>query len=141
LNVLFGVYLCWLALQDWREKQISVWKLLCAFVVLFVWRIGTDALQGGFWLLRDMFPGMVALAVSWITKQKLGYGDGIVLLLLGLCLGIYGCAVVTAAGLCLVIFYGAVQLACCGEKDARIAWIPFLTMSFWGYLWIAVKGG
>ena len=77
----FGIYLCWLSFQDMREKAVSVWKLLAGAGVIIICRIGS---QKGLPSIADLLPGLLGVAVAAISREQIGYADGIVLLLMGM---------------------------------------------------------
>ena len=71
-----------LSVQDIRRKHIGVVPLtilgiLNAVLCIFM---GRDALH----ILTGLVPGVFALLVALVTKGKMGMGDGLVLLALGL---------------------------------------------------------
>ena len=77
--------------SDIRKKEISVISsFICGSVALLLriamglLRPQADAVQ---FLLTAILPGCVLLLIGKITRQEIGYGDGILLLVCGLCLG------------------------------------------------------
>ena len=77
-----------------------------------------------------MKPGGLLLVTAYVTK-KAGYGDGIVLLLLGMALGgdksllIFGLSLllISVWSLILLVFHKA-------GRNTKIPYLPFLTAAF-----------
>lgn len=121
MRTLFGLYLCWLSVEDLREYRISVWKLLPGGVLL----IGSRFLS-----FSNALPGIIALLIARISADKLGCGDGAVILLMGLMVGRQHCllavvlAIVLIAVLCVLRGFDG-QLG-----EYRVPAVPFLTMGY-----------
>lgn len=109
----------------------------CKYYKLPIWLLGLGLLGGLFcWMLQGkeltellpgMLPGLVALVLSYITQEQIGYGDGIILLIIGCCLGVKYCVWIVFAALLgcfltsllLIIFHKA-------KKKARIPFVPYM---------------
>lgn len=125
----------WLALMsaaDIRSCRIPVWMLgaggIGTAVVLLSRFAGNGWDSAG--VLWGMIPGIILVAAALATG-KVGYGDGIVLLLLGLLLGggngmlLFGISLllISVCSLVLLILKKA-------GKGSRIPYLPFLTLSW-----------
>lgn len=88
--------------------------------------------------LTGMLPGVFLLAAAWITRQEIGYGDGVVLLVIGLYLGFSAGTGIFLTALLLLspvsLFYIAVRKA--GRKK-RLPFVPYLLAGY--LLWLAVS--
>lgn len=83
------VMLAFCSIQDIREKEISLWKLkIYGFLAaaVSIWEI-LPLKDNLFTLICRFFvgllPGLFLLILAKITKQAVGYGDGLVLLFIG----------------------------------------------------------
>ena len=122
--------LCCASVCDYKTKQIPrALLLVCAGVSACA---ALAALSGGgmTWMqfLYALMPGAVLLALSFLSRQNIGYGDGLLMLLAGPTFG----AEKTAAGVLCAFFFSAV----CSvillilrrvKKKTRIPFVPFLT--------------
>lgn len=77
---------------------------------------------------RALLPGLLLLVIGAATREGVGYGDGVVVLILGILLGARLCAGAVLAGLflsalcsCLLLLFKRVN------GKSRIPYIPFLT--------------
>lgn len=117
-------------IYDIRLKKIPIvatliWGLCGATIVIIGCR--EELLNYVFAIV----PGMIMLLVSWITKQSVGYGDGVVLLILGIYVGwqsilaIYMLSVLIAgiSGIILMLFFHK-------NKNYEIPFVPYLAISF-----------
>ena len=75
-------------------------------------------------LLWNAIPGVMLLLLSIITKENIGYGDGLTVIVLGLWTGIWFTFYVLCAGLMLSGVYAAIYLV--KKKGETIPLIPFL---------------
>lgn len=86
-------------------------------------------------LVAGLLPGCVLLLLSWLSRGGVGEGDGLLLMLLGLSLGV---------GKTLAIFYIAAILSAgyamflvvCKKKSRKyaMAFVPFLLVAYVCYL-------
>lgn len=83
-------------------------------------------------ILTSMIPGLFLLLTGKVSQGKVGYGDGILVLALGIWLGFFRCLMTLTAGLILAAIWSAFSLILkrC-KKDDQIPFIPFL---LFGYL-------
>lgn len=132
-DVITAGWLLVLSVMDIKKKSVPLWLLGIGVVNTAVILL-TEGLSGGIdgWLLcRSMFPGAVFLATAAATG-KAGYGDGIVLIMLGLMSGSKVCLLALTAGLFLIaIFSGALLALRKVKRNSRIPFLPFLAVG-WG---------
>lgn len=132
-DVITAGWLFILSVMDINKKSVPIWLLGIGAVNTAVTLL-TEGLSGdidGWLLCRSMFPGAVFLAIAAATG-KAGYGDGIVLIMLGLMSGFKVCLLALTAGLFLIaIFSGALLALRKVKRNSRIPFLPFLTVG-WG---------
>ncbi len=112
-----------LAAQDIREKKISVDKLLIFGFMAVLYQIFTKQFC---WqeILGGVVPGCMLLLISWATKENIGYGDGMVVIVLGLWTGGWFAFHVLGIGILLTGIYAVISLI--RKKRDVIPFIPFL---------------
>lgn len=117
------IFLAVLAAQDIKEKKISVNKLLVFAFMAVLYRLFMKQI---FWqeILECMIPGAMLLLLSQATKEGIGYGDGITVIVLGLWTGGWFAFHVMAIGIILSGIYAVIQLV--RKKRDAIPFIPFL---------------
>lgn len=117
--VLLGV----LAAEDIREKKISVDRLLIFALLAVVYRIFMKEFCCQK-ILEAIFPGIMLLMLSRATKEGVGYGDGITVIVLGLWTGGWFVLQVLGIGILLTGIYAVWSLI--RKKRGVIPFIPFL---------------
>lgn len=137
-EIVLGCLLGILAWFDYKYKEIPILVTILGAGVGICFCVAemrsiTD-------LLIACLPGMAALGFSWISRETMGYGDGIVLGMMGLYLSItqlisiglqaFGVAGVVALIL-LVLFHK--------NGNYRIPFIPFLGIAY-GFDWVVRMG-
>lgn len=86
-------------------------------------------------LLGGVAIGVVLLMISFVTRGKIGSGDGVVLMVTGLFLGFYDNLLLLLSATFLSALVGAFILFIKGmNKNYEIPFIPFLLLSFIGGL-------
>lgn len=117
------ILLALLAGQDIKEKKISVDKLLVFACMAVLYRI---FIKQFFWqeILGCMIPGTILLLLSWVTKEGIGYGDGMAVIVLGLWTGGWFALHVMGLGIMLCGMYAVICLV--RKKRDAIPFIPFL---------------
>ncbi len=135
MNLTALLFLIFCTVYDVRTKQIPLSILLVFGVIIagLVWINGT-LIQQMVWL--KLLPGVVFLLIAFITKQAVGYGDGIVILLMGVLLGVRQCISMVFIGL---IFCSVISLLILvfgkGSKQTKLPFMPFL-LTAWGVILI-----
>lgn len=131
-KVKIGLVVLWLLFGAWmdiRKREIPVWYILLGVLVggicfgmegAGVWKQkGFGAAVGGCFLLS-----------SYITRERMGYGDSLMIGLLGIMLGVWELAeVLSVAFLLLGIVAGY-----CFVRKKQIKVLPFLPFLAAGYI-------
>ncbi|MDE7404566.1 MAG: prepilin peptidase [Lachnospiraceae bacterium] len=119
------LFLAGLSAGDVREKKIPICKVVLFAISAILYRIITgrfswDEIRWG------IFPGCVLLLLALLTKENIGYGDGITVLALGLWTGGWFTLVVVCIGIMLSGVWGMVCIF--RKKTEPIPFIPFLLL-------------
>lgn len=129
-----GVVLVFLSICtvfDIRKKEIPLFLAgmgTMAAVGFTIWRIGNGTIFAA-QIILSLLPGLFFLLAGWCTKEKVGYGDGILLLITGLMVGFNQCFTGLCIGLFLSAFFGVLLLFLHKvQKNSKIPFVPFLTM-------------
>lgn len=119
------VFLAILSADDIKEKKVSVRKVGAGAVAAILGRI-----FAGQFLIMEMVwgcvPGLILFALSVITRESIGKGDGIVVMVLGLWTDVQwviltGCLAIWAAGIFALI-------CLLRKRKEPIAFVPFLLL-------------
>lgn len=119
-----------MALEDYRVHCLSEKKmLLFAILGIGVKVYRSTLFQTGFWI--PYLPGLFLLLVGWATKEQIGYGDGMVVLLMGFYFDVMQLGLAISAGFFLAACFGFLsQLTKRKFKKIKmeIPYLPFLLM-------------
>lgn len=119
---------CW---SDIKRREIYLFlTILYGLLGLVVQLVEANSLYTE--ILTSMIPGLFLLLTGKVSQGKVGYGDGILVLALGIWIGFFRCLMALTAGLILAAIWSAFSLIfkkC--KKDDQIPFIPFL---LFGYL-------
>lgn len=141
MKLSYAVWLIFLAVISWqdiREKRISVPILVMAGcagtgIQLFEKSVGLGSWLGGVLL------GAVMLGVAFVTEEALGFGDGWLILVMGMFLGLGGSLA------CMLMAFGASALAggilMTFKRVKRGYRIPFAPFLFFGSMFYCLMGG
>lgn len=128
-NVVSLVVFLTLSIEDIFKKEIS------ALVLYFYLATGIilGIIQGHIWeMVIASVPGLMLLLVGFISSEKIGYGDGLSILALGVWIGIWHSAIAIALGMLLAALIALGYILVCKLKrrmidsHTRIPFIPFL---------------
>lgn len=121
--------LCYLGMNswtDWRQKEIDLRTTVVFFLLI----------TGIHWWKRlplnwlGLLPGLCLWILAWYKKEKIGSGDGIVVMSLGWAMGIRQVWKILAGGFLLAGIAGVV-LSVNGERQStEIPFVPFILISF-----------
>lgn len=128
-EIIVGIMLCIQSYWDIRYKEIP--SMVSVIGGLFGFCMWYEMDKTGIEILLALFPGVICLLVAWISKEAVGYGDGILLCVLGIYytleeLAIIGMIAVGTAGM-----YGFVLLILF-HKNGRyeIPFVPFILLGW-----------
>lgn len=137
LGIILFLLLC--SVQDIREKKLSVRMLVLAGILFFILSAVFDRVP---WDKRvgNMLPGMLALVLVFLTREQIGYGDAVCLIVLG--------NVVSARILSGAVMTGLLLLDVCSvvlflrkrvNRRTTIPFLPFLTVGM--LCWLIIQKG
>ena len=138
------LFLTCCSITDCRKKKIPGIFLLIGIVggmAAVSWRIwqGSDHWYS---VLLSAAPGLLLWGLSALTEEKVGRGDGDMVIILGLLLGWERCTALLCAASLLAAVYAGIGLGIRKlKKSSRIPFAPFLSVScalVWG---MALAGG
>ncbi len=130
MNFVVGPMLGILALIDIKKKKIPVRPVLFLGVVLLILRVWEGVTVGEF--VCGLLPGTLLLLVAWVTKEKLGAGDGILVFCLGMGYGIE--FMMTMTGAAFAVAAVASMILMVAKKANRRTELPFLPFLFCGWV-------
>ncbi|MDE7133320.1 MAG: hypothetical protein K2O65_16275 [Lachnospiraceae bacterium] len=130
VEILLFILLGICAVCDGIRKEIPlvvVWiGIITAFILRVQGAMGEEAWMSG---LLSVLPGTAFWLLSYITGERVGYGDGWVLIMIGLFTGLRNCFLILLAGL-VTESIAALILLVIGRatKDREIPFAPFLLL-------------
>lgn len=127
------------SVEDWKEKQISLWKIWLYAIVIVIYEIwcflgGRQEMSE--WLIRvltGILPGIGMLIMGKLSQETIGYGDGYLTLILGFSMGFW--EILGILGIALFgVFGAAIYLVVVRKKsrNSQIAFVPFLLLGMAG---------
>lgn len=127
-----NIFLLWGTCQDIKKKKINNTYLITGGIlggIFNIVKIGEGKFFFDQWLMA-LLPGVVFLIFAKMTGEKIGLGDGMVLLVLGNFCNIGEVCIILQAALMFLIIVSTVLW--CSRKvsvDYRIPFLPFLWIS------------
>jgi len=79
-------------------------------------------------LFPEILPGVALLLIAWATKENIGYGDGISVILLGVMAGFKNCILVLCLSLLLLSIFGIILMIL--KRAGRKTKLPYLPFMF-----------
>lgn len=132
----------WLGIQgglDLKYKEIPLWFAIFGGMGGMVFCVLERRTLGE--VVLSCLPGVIALVFSKLTKEVMGYGDGIVFLVMGIYLSLER---LLAIGMLAFMMAGVVALILLvifrKKGNYRIPFLPFLSLAYGIEYWIG-KGG
>lgn len=117
------LFLAELSAEDVREKKVSVYKVLVFTVLALIYRAFTNQL---FWMemIINLVPGGMMILLTILTKEGIGYGDGMTVMVLGLWTNVWFTTGVLCVAILLSGIFGSICLIV--TKREVIPFVPFL---------------
>ena len=134
-EVVLGI---WLGIQgglDWKYKAIPLWlSILGGMAGICFCVIEPREVKD---IVIACIPGMIALVLSKLTNEVIGYGDGITFLVMGVYLPLEKIIAVLMSAFVIAGMVALVLLVVFGKKGReRIAFLPFLMVAYYMNLWV-----
>ena len=119
------IFLAMRSLEDIREKRISVNRVMIGALAAVIYQF-TAGQASGIAIIGSLMPGIVLLLLSVMTKESIGKGDGIGVMVLGLWIGGW----MTFLAVCLAVWAAGIFATVCliRKKRELIPFVPCLLM-------------
>ncbi|MCI9441687.1 MAG: hypothetical protein HFH15_10740 [Ruminococcus sp.] len=131
-------YLCYLSVLDIKTQRLPD-RLLAAGVVVALLQLFLGISPSIILSLAGAAVGMAFLGISKVTGEAFGYGDSIVILILGLSLGLWNLLALLMLSFLLAAGCSTVLLAKFNfQRKTTFPFIPFLVAS---YVLVLIFGG
>lgn len=126
LIIILGV----ICVFDLKRKKIPVYMLivLAAAGIISNFTVGEFDIEKR---IIAMLPGMILLIVSMITKQQIGYGDGMIILIMGLYIDIDDILSIVLSSFLLSSIAAIILMTVFKKKkNFEMAFSPFLLIGY-----------
>lgn len=136
-----GVFLGICSASDIKRKEIHLLIIGIFGISGILFQVCTGNIATWKWGLGALM-GISMLGISFVTREAIGYGDGLVIGVLGLWLGIVPAFEILFLGLCASALVSAVLIII--KKVARgyrIAFVPFILLAWILWIGMNIKGG
>lgn len=140
------IYLAVLGLFDWRKRKVPLILLIGGLTAAFLYQVYLLYHNRAEWqwflvsALLGVLPGLFMLMMARLT-EKIGYGDGLVLLNMGLLTSYKSCILLLCfSTLTMSIFSIGLLLLKKVKKDTKLPYLPFLT-AVYAFGMLATRNG
>lgn len=134
-----AVYLCILSIMDIWVKRVPLWFLAAggiAAVWLCVLKHGATDISA----MAGAAVGVLFIVVSRMTREAFGYGDSLLILVMGIYLGFRDLMAVLLSAFLLSALFAIALLACKRfHKNTGYPFIPFLLAAYFIWMWAACQ--
>ncbi len=131
MEVIIFVLLCVCSVFDIRKKEIPLIILSAGFLTALginIWHIW-NGLESIAEMAASVLPGGFFLLISFCTGEKIGYGDGLLLIVMGLLIGFGRCFLVVCISMFFSSAFALILLVFCkAGRNSRLPLVPFLTI-------------
>lgn len=114
--------------RDIRQHRINIYLLIAGSLLAVFTRVLADApLKEG---IVGCIPGILFIICGYMTRHAIGYGDGWMFMIIGMCLGIRESVLVLSICLIFIAIYGLFMMVV--RKKSRktaVAVMPWLFFS------------
>lgn len=131
INITVLLVLCICSAIDIKKKEVPLIILLIGFSAALginIWQI----CKGELFILEmavSVMPGVFFLLLSFCTGEKIGYGDGLLIVFLGLSLGFGRCSLIICIGLIASSVFALILIVFCkAGRNSRLPLVPFLAI-------------
>lgn len=128
--VLTGILLLSFGISDWRKKEVPIMHLIAGGILALA-AILICSEHSVYFYAGALMPGIGLIILAFLTKEKIGYADGITVMILGLLRGLVLCLQSLMLALFLLMCVFIVLIACKkADGKTKLPFIPFLFFSW-----------
>ncbi len=124
MNVIVGMVLVLLGIEDMRTKKLPIWAVGTVLVAATVYGICNISIWQCF---LGMLPGTLLIALSLLGAQ-IGMGDGLITLSYGVVYGWYHSTIWIMFSFFLVALIGLLWKLLCRKKKLELPFVPFMAI-------------
>ena len=135
--IYMGVILLVGSVYDWKYFALPMWLLLAGLLGGAMGAVNSVLVGEASVINAGMafLPGVVALLLAYITREQIGYGDGLLLLAMGGCVGLQGTIIVVGIALGASFLVSVVLVVLRkAERTQKLPFVPFL-FAGWSIAW------
>lgn len=126
-------FLIWGSVWDLKKKCIPFYYLYCFGGVVVCYLLIKGLVKQNVEILlvalKGAIPGGISLLLSYVSKEQIGYGDGVVIVFIGMLLGISKVVGIFWIALLLLVFFSVCLLiAKKAKKKTEVPFLPFLLL-------------
>jgi len=131
LHIIGGILLVFTVIDDLKYKQIRIMPIILTGVLGLFLRCALQGdIVGG---LLGAVVGMLLIAIGKITRQAIGYGDGVIFISIGVLIGLKQVAAVLFISLLLAFVYSVVLLVLRrAKRKTAFPFVPFVFLAYAG---------
>lgn len=130
-KILIGIVLAGISVEDYKKRSVSLLKIMLMVFIGIAGILIFDCYTIPMGIL-GLLPGLSIIGISYVSRGKIGLGDGLVLCALGFFVGINHVFIMLISALFIAAFFSAGMLLC-----KRFAWkseMPFIPFILMGYI-------
>lgn len=109
-------------------KSMTAWYLFLAVAGHMVFTLtGSEIVVSE--LAAGVVPGIISLFLSFLTRQQIGYGDSVLIIICGISLGLKNCTALVFTAFFWCGVWALILWRFCGKNQKEeIAFVPFLLL-------------
>lgn len=124
LLTMLGIYSYW----DIKSRKLEVRWIFAGFLLAVSCRILFRGEEELLWILAGVLPGMFLTGIAAAAKGKVGLGDGLILMIIGMMTDVKSCLCICAAAVMLAFVYSCIRLSFGGRMRDVFPFVPFYFM-------------
>ena len=133
VETVYGLYLIFLSVQDYRSKRIPLVLLISGIIFVPLFMLTEDKADIYRHVL-GIIPGVAFVFLSLASRGQVGMADAVILVIMGACVSIGQIVGVIAVSLLAIAIFSMLMLLM--RKLNRKSTLPFVPFLLLGYLMI-----
>lgn len=130
MNILVGIMLTVCAIEDWYTKKITVLWPVTGMMIAVVIRLSDGSFFAWeYWI--GVLIGMFIFLLAIVSREQIGKGDGLVLVVCGFCLGWKQTLSLVLGAMIMFLIVGVMSIVYRNKsRNTVMAYLPFLWAIF-----------
>lgn len=111
-----------------RKIDVKAAAVVCIFniitgIIIYKYKV--------YFVISGALTGVILILCAWLSRQRIGYGDGIIFIVIGMCMEPVKVIGILWGALVLAGIYGMIKIIMMKkDRNYKLPFVPFITLAY-----------